>query len=135
MSKKTVCGAAYTDGPVMTKPTGGLLQVGYVYPTAYVGSVLGSILLFTACYGLSYSHIIWYQSEFLALEIRAAGSAIATTSCWVANLIVSVAFLTQLESLGPAGVYGLYLGFITIGYVFVFFCYPETSEYGDCCLK
>lgn len=74
---------------------------------------------------------VWYQSELLALEIRAAGSAIATTSCWIANLVVSVVFLTQLESLGADGTYGLYFGFITVGYIFVWFCYPESSECGN----
>ncbi|WVO22870.1 uncharacterized protein IAS62_004213 [Cryptococcus decagattii] len=99
----------------LTKPTGGLLLEDYQYPTALVGSVLGSIVLFVIPFGLTYSHIIWYQSEFLPLEIRAAGSAISTTCCWLANLIVSVAYLTQLEKLGATGTYGLYLGFITIG--------------------
>lgn len=93
-----------------------------------VGSVLSSIVLFVIPFGLTYSHIIWYQSEFLPLEIRAAGSAISTTACWLANLVVSVAYLTQLEKLGATGTYGLYLGFITIGYIFVYFCYPETSQ-------
>jgi SP family myo-inositol transporter-like MFS transporter 13 len=79
-------------------------------------------------FGLTFSHIVWYQSEFLALEIRAAGSAIATASCWAANLVVTVAYLSQLTALGAAGTYGLYLGFITISYIFVWFCYPEPSE-------
>ncbi|AFR95267.1 MFS transporter, SP family, solute carrier family 2 (myo-inositol transporter), member 13 [Cryptococcus neoformans C23] len=111
----------------LTKPTGGLLLKDYQYSTPLVGSVLGSIVLFVIPFGLTYSHIIWYQSEFLPLEIRAAGSAISTTACWLANLVVSVAYLTQLEKLGATGTYGLYLGFITIGYIFVYFCYPETK--------
>jgi SP family myo-inositol transporter-like MFS transporter 13 len=85
-------------------------------------------MFFTISFGLTYSHIVWYQSEFLALEIRAGGSAIATTACWLANLVVSVAYLTPLNSLGATGTYGLYLGFIVLGYIFVVFCYPETSE-------
>ncbi|WVW85198.1 hypothetical protein I302_107236 [Kwoniella bestiolae CBS 10118] len=111
----------------LTKETAGDLVAGYQYGSGLVGSVLGAILLFTVCFGLTYSHIVWYQSEFLALEIRAVGSAIATTSCWVANLIVSVCYLTQLDHLGATGTYGLYLGFMIVGYVFVWFCYPETK--------
>lgn len=113
----------------MTKPTGGLLVAGYDYDKKLVGSVLGSIVAFVIPFGLTYSHIIWYQSEFLALEIRAAGSAISTCSCWIANLVVSVCYLTQLNSLGATGTYGLYLGFVTCGYIFVYFCYPETRGY------
>jgi SP family myo-inositol transporter-like MFS transporter 13 len=28
----------------------------------------------------------------------------------------------------PSGTYGLYLGFIIIGLVLAYFCYPETSK-------
>jgi SP family myo-inositol transporter-like MFS transporter 13 len=110
----------------LTLPTSGQLVEGYEYSKALTGSVLGAIIFFTMSFGLTYSHIVWYQSEFLALEIRAAGSAISTTACWLANLVVSVTYLSELETLGAAGTYGLYLGFITIGYIFVLFCYPET---------
>lgn len=111
----------------LTKETGGVLDPSHKYSPALVGSVLGAIVLFTCSFGLTYSHIVWYQSEFLALEIRAAGSAIATTACWVANLVVSVAYLSQLAALTAAGTYGFYLALIIVGYVFVLFCYPETK--------
>lgn len=112
----------------MAKPTGDQLIENYPYDIRLVGSTLGGIILFCVFMGLTYGHVVWYQSEYLALEIRAAGSAIATASCWLANLVVSVAYLTQLKSLGASGTYGLYLGFISVGYVFVYFCYPETKE-------
>lgn len=35
----------------------------------------------------------------------------------------------RLETLTPSGTYGLYLGFVVIGYVLAYFCYPETSEF------
>ena len=112
----------------MTKPTGGKLEAGYEYSSGLAGSLIGAIALFVVGYGSSYSHLSWYQSEFLALEIRAVGSAISTVVIWIANLVISVSFLTQLESIGPAGLFGLYLGFLVCGWVFVFFCYPETSQ-------
>jgi SP family myo-inositol transporter-like MFS transporter 13 len=112
----------------MTAPTNHLLVQGAQYDRGLAGSLIGAIAFFVVGYGISYSHLGWYQSEFLALEIRAMGSSIATTAVWLSNLTVSVAFLTQLESLTPAGTYGLYLGFILTGYVFVYFCYPESSE-------
>jgi SP family myo-inositol transporter-like MFS transporter 13 len=119
----------------MTAPTGHLLVAGAEYDRGLAGSLIGAIAFFVVGYGISYSHLGWYQSEFLALEIRAMGSSIATTAVWLSNLTVSVAFLTQLESLTPAGTYGLYLGFILCGYVFVYFCYPESSEFQtvSCC--
>lgn len=100
---------------------------GYEYDMKIVGSVLGSIIAFVIPFGLTYAHIVWYQSEYLALEIRAAGSAIATTACWIANLVISVAYLSQLNTLGAPGTYGLYLGFVVAGYIFIVFCYPESK--------
>lgn len=112
----------------MTAPTDHFLVEGASYDRALAGSLIGAIAFFVVGYGISYSHLGWYQSEFLALEVRAMGSAVATTAVWISNLTVSVAFLTQLETLTPAGTYGLYLGFIICGYIFVYFCYPESSE-------
>jgi SP family myo-inositol transporter-like MFS transporter 13 len=112
----------------MTRSTGNQLDAAVTYEMKYVGNVLGALILFTCSFGLTYSHIVWYQSEFLALEIRAAGSAIATTCCWLANLVVSISFLSMLNSMTPMGVYGFYLGLISIGYAFVHLCYPETSK-------
>ncbi|WWC61260.1 uncharacterized protein I303_103841 [Kwoniella dejecticola CBS 10117] len=111
----------------LCKPTNGLLDTSHTYDHQLISIVIGGIVLFVAGYGATYSHIIWQQSEFLALEIRAAGSAIATTANWIANLVVAVAYLTQLETLTPAGTYGLYLGFSVVGYIFVLLCYPETK--------
>lgn len=34
----------------------------------------------------------------------------------------------RLETLTPAGTYGLYLGFIVIGLILAYYCYPETSQ-------
>lgn len=55
------------------------------------------------------------------------GSAVATVASFTANLVVAVTFLTQLENLTPSGTYGLYLGFIIIGLVLAYYCYPETK--------
>lgn len=110
-------------------PTGGLLDTSYKYDTKLVGIVIGGIVFFTTGFGLTYSHLAWYQSEFLALEVRSVGSGIATTANWVANLVVSVSYLTELETLTPSGTYGLYLGFSVVFFIFAVFCYPETSKF------
>jgi SP family myo-inositol transporter-like MFS transporter 13 len=114
----------------LTLSTGGVLLKDATYSPAVAGSLLGAIVCFVVFFGVSLSHVIWYQSEFFSLEIRAAGSALATTSCWLANLVIAVSYLSLMEKLTPAGTYGLYTGFCVIGYIFVLFCYPETSESG-----
>ncbi|WVF67232.1 hypothetical protein IAT40_001980 [Kwoniella sp. CBS 6097] len=114
----------------LCKPTGGILDTEHVYDTKNVGVVISGIVLFVLGFGSTYAHLSWYQSEYLALEIRAAGSAIATTCNWVASLIVSVSYLSQLQTLTPAGTYSYYLCLVVVGYIFVIFCYPESNSYG-----
>ncbi|KIR68153.1 MFS transporter, SP family, solute carrier family 2 (myo-inositol transporter), member 13 [Cryptococcus bacillisporus CA1873] len=111
----------------MCKETGGFLVEGFVYNQRDVGLVIAGIVVFVMGFGSTYAHLCWYQSEYLALEIRAIGSAISTTASFSANLVVAVSFLSELETLTPSGTYGLYLGFVVIGYVLAYFCYPETK--------
>ncbi|KAJ5094503.1 myo-inositol transporter 2 [Penicillium angulare] len=111
----------------MCKPTGGFLDETHKYPQKLVGLVIAGIVIFVTGFGSTYAHLAWYQSEYLALEIRAAGSAISTTASFTANLVVSVSYLSQLESITPSGTYGLYLCFIIVGLVLAYFCYPETK--------
>ncbi|PSK37267.1 Myo-inositol transporter 1 [Elsinoe australis] len=111
----------------MCKDTGYVLVEGYQYPQKLVALVIAGIVIFVAGFGSTYAHLCWYQSEYLALEIRAAGSAVSTTASFTANLIVAVSFLSELQTLTPSGTYGLYLGFIIIGLVLAYFCYPETK--------
>ncbi|WWD00015.1 hypothetical protein V866_006923 [Kwoniella sp. B9012] len=111
----------------MTAETDHLLVTGYDYSHTMAGLLVGGIVLFVIGYGMSYSFLGWYQSEFLALEIRGSGSGISTVSVWVANLIVSVSYLSQLETITPTGTFCLYLGFTFVGYIFAYFCYPESK--------
>lgn len=113
----------------MCKPTGGLLDTAYSYNTTNVGIVIGGIVFYVAGFGLTYSHLVWYQAEYLALEIRSMGSGVATTCCWIANLVVSVSYLSELETMTPSGTYGFYLGISVVAFVFIVFCFPETSKY------
>lgn len=79
----------------MTKPTGGFLETGHVYDQKLVGLVIAGIVIFVVGFGSTYAHLVWYQSEYLALEIRAQGSSISTVSSFTANLVVAVTFLTE----------------------------------------
>lgn len=79
----------------MCKPTGGFLVEGHEYSQKLVGMVVAGIVIFVVGFGSTYAHLCWYQSEYLALEIRAAGSAISTTASFSANLIVAVTFLSE----------------------------------------
>ncbi|KIR27130.1 MFS transporter, SP family, solute carrier family 2 (myo-inositol transporter), member 13 [Cryptococcus deuterogattii LA55] len=112
----------------MCKPTGGFLDTAYSYNTTNVGVVIGGIVFYVAGFGLTYSHLVWYQAEYLALEVRSMGSGVATACCWIANLVVSVSYLSELETMTPSGTYGFYLGISVVAFVFIVFCFPETKQ-------
>lgn len=88
----------------MCKPTGHVLVKGYPYPQKDVGLVIARIVIFVAGFGSTYAHLCWYRSEYLALEIRAAGSAISTTASFTANLVVAVSFLSESVSLSRCSI-------------------------------
>jgi MFS transporter, SP family, solute carrier family 2 (myo-inositol transporter), member 13 len=93
----------------MCKPTGHVLLDGYHYPQKNVGLVIAGIVIFVAGFGSTYAHLCWYQSEYLALEIRAAGSAISTTASFTANLVVAVSFLSESVSLSRCSIGQIWL--------------------------
>ncbi|THG95542.1 hypothetical protein EW145_g7939 [Phellinidium pouzarii] len=58
-------------------------------------TAVGCVYLFTAAYGLSYGPIAWIlPSEVLPLSIRSKGSAVATSSVWINNCLVTPACLS-----------------------------------------
>ncbi|THX57560.1 hypothetical protein D6D06_03636 [Aureobasidium pullulans] len=79
----------------MCKDTGHVLVDGHIYPQKDVILVITGIVIFVTGFGSTYAHLCWYQSEYLALEIRAASSAISTTASFTANLVVAVLFLSE----------------------------------------
>lgn len=59
--------------PEVTTPTDHLLVGGADYNRSLAGVLIGAIAFFAMGYGVSYSHLSWYRSEFLALGIRLMG--------------------------------------------------------------
>jgi len=70
--------------------------------------VLASMVVFVVFYSVGAGNIAWMSSEFYPIEVRAVGRMLLTMSCWGSNLIVSSAFLTQMENITPSGAFGFY---------------------------
>ncbi len=69
----------------------------------------------------------WQQSELFPLSIRSLGSSISTATNWGGNFVVGITFLQMLDGLGPGWtfvVYGIVCG---VGWVLIWFIYPETN--------
>ncbi|WKT47552.1 hypothetical protein QSH57_012457 [Fusarium oxysporum f. sp. vasinfectum] len=64
---------------------------------------------------------------FFPMEVRAMGTMMLTMTCWGSNIIVSSTFLTQMENTTPSGAFGFYAAICILGWVCIYFCYPEVK--------
>ncbi|TVY52323.1 Myo-inositol transporter 1 [Lachnellula cervina] len=92
---------------------------------AYV--VLASMIIYVGFYSSGMGNTAWLSSEFFPMEVRAYGTMMLTCSCWGANIIVASTFLTQMENTTPSGAFGFYAGICFVGWICVYFCYPEVK--------
>ncbi|PTD06058.1 Myo-inositol transporter 1 [Fusarium culmorum] len=63
----------------------------------------------------------------LPMEVRAMGTMMLTMTCWGSNIIVASTFLTQMENTTPSGAFGFYAAICILGWVCIYFCYPEVK--------
>lgn len=93
---------------------------------AYV--VLVTMILFVAFYAAGLGCVPWQANEFLPMEIRAVGTMLMTMFVWGPNIVVSSTFLTMMKGITPSGTFGFYAALCFLGWVFVYFCFPEASN-------
>ncbi|KAJ9129747.1 Myo-inositol transporter [Pleurostoma richardsiae] len=89
--------------------------------------VLVCMILYVASYSSGCGNTAWLSSEFYPMEVRAMGTMMLTMTCWASNVIVASTFLTQMENTTPSGAFGFYSGICIVGWVCVYFCYPEVK--------
>ncbi|KAM0755451.1 general substrate transporter [Meredithblackwellia eburnea MCA 4105] len=113
----------------MTQSTNGQLVAALAdtYPKQWVNLMLGMMVLFIVGYAPSFGTIAYTSIELMPLEVRGMGSAIAIAFQWAGNIFISATYLTIMNGIGPAGSYGLYAGFCFLGFIAIYFMYPEPS--------
>jgi len=89
--------------------------------------VLVFIIWFVLFYGVSVGNTAWMSTDFFPLEVRAMGTMWLTCSCWGSNIIVSSTFLSMMKGITPCGAFGFYAAICAIGWVLIYFFYPEVS--------
>ncbi|CAG8929607.1 unnamed protein product [Penicillium salamii] len=89
--------------------------------------VLVFLLWFVIFYGVSVGNTAWMSADFFPLEVRSMGTMWMTCSTWVSNVIVSSTFLSMMKSMTPSGTFGFYAGICGLGWIWIYFFYPEVS--------
>ena len=68
------------------------------------------------------------NSEIFPVQARSAGVGITTATNWIANLVVSMTFLTLEAALSPWGAFWLYAAVSLVGWLYFYRALPETKD-------
>ncbi len=90
---------------------------------------LVSMMLYVGSFAYSLGPIVWLLiSEIFPLEARGLGMSICTLGNWLANLVVSLFFLTMVQALGAPGTFAIYATLCLVTLVVVWRGVPETKR-------
>lgn len=90
--------------------------------------VLICLLAYIISFAIGLGPCVWIiNSEIFPTHLRAMGGSIAAMSNWVANLLVSITFLSLLNALGTSLVFWLYAVVSVGALIFFWLRIPETK--------
>jgi MFS transporter, SP family, solute carrier family 2 (myo-inositol transporter), member 13 len=90
--------------------------------------VLVTMILFVAFYAAGLGCVPWQANEFLPMEVRAMGTMMINMFNWGPNIVVSSTFLSMMKGISPSGTFGFYAALCFLGWLFVYFCFPEAAN-------
>ncbi|KAF3338142.1 polyol transporter 5-like protein [Carex littledalei] len=68
-----------------------------------------------------------YSSEILPLRLRGQGASLGTVMNRTMSGVVAMTFISLYEAITVAGSFFLFAGITAMGWVFIYFCLPETK--------
>jgi MFS transporter, SP family, galactose:H+ symporter len=90
---------------------------------------LVSMMVYVGSFAYSLGPILWLLiSEIFPLEGRGLGMSICTLGNWLANLVVSLFFLTMVQALGVSLTFSIYAALCIVTLVVVWRGVPETKR-------
>ena len=98
-------------------------------PALGPGPTLAALCLYLLAFGPGLGPLPWtINSELHPPWCRASSIALATTTNWLANLLVSATFLPLISSLGEAPTFLCYCGVTLVGSLLLHLHLPETKD-------
>lgn len=87
-----------------------------------------SLCVFIVMFSIGFGPVPWLMmGELFASDIKGVAGSIAGTTNWVLAFVVTKVFVNLKASLGPGETFWLFSGITFIGFIFVYFCVPETK--------
>ncbi len=106
----------------------GILGVSTLFFQAPSWLLLGCLCLFMVAYSASWGMVVWVVlAEIFPLKIRGTAMGFASTSLWLANIVVSLSFPVLLSSLGASVLFLIYATIGVAAFLFVLKFVPETK--------
>lgn len=97
-------------------------------PSGWAVCSLVSMIVYTLFYALGQGIVPWLVlSEVFSGQVRSLGSGIASSANWSVNLIWSASFLSMVEKLGPANVFGFFVLVSAAAWAFAYAMLPELT--------
>ncbi|RZU40795.1 sugar porter family MFS transporter [Edaphobacter modestus] len=89
--------------------------------------IFGCILAYIAFFAVGLGPGVWvYIAEIFPTRVRGQATSIATMALWSACLVVTLTFLSIVDSMGLSGAFALYALLSLITFVFIWKWIPET---------
>jgi len=117
----------------VTGMAGALFALSYSFShKTSLGPSLGPVaiiclMIYIACFAFSLGAIAWILvAEVFPLRVRGRGVAAATLGSGISNFIVSITFLSLIETIGSARTFAIYGVMSILTLLFVRFIVPET---------
>jgi sugar porter (SP) family MFS transporter len=107
----------------------GLSLLFFLNPAHVGGLTLLLFMLYIVAFAIGMGPVFWVLSaELFPTRVRTTGASISTLFNWAANLLVSITFLSLLDTIGTSWTFIVYAFLGVAAFFFILYLVPETRQ-------